>query len=103
MGANQIEATRRGKYATLLDPELWDYIDQVNAWFPPGIAARPIAEQRAVYNAMCRAFHQGCPAGVTASDDVVSADGRDIAVRRYRMAGKVARAIVVYYHGGGFV
>ncbi|TIW70244.1 MAG: alpha/beta hydrolase, partial [Mesorhizobium sp.] len=103
MGTNQIEPARRGKYATLLDPELWDYIDQVNAWFPPGIAARPIAEQRAVYNAMCRAFHHAYPADVTASDSVVAADGRDIAVRRYRLAGKAPQAIVVYYHGGGFV
>ncbi|WP_348628284.1 alpha/beta hydrolase [Mesorhizobium sp. M4A.F.Ca.ET.050.02.1.1] len=65
--------------------------------------ARPIAEQRAVYNAMCRAFHPGRPADVTVSDGVVAADGRDIAIRRYRLAGKASRAIVVYYHGGGFV
>ncbi|TIW38211.1 MAG: esterase, partial [Mesorhizobium sp.] len=41
MGTNQLEAARWGKYATLLDPELWDYIDQVNAWFPPAIVAQP--------------------------------------------------------------
>ncbi|BCG95160.1 alpha/beta hydrolase [Mesorhizobium sp. 131-2-1] len=100
---HQLETARRGKYAALLDPELWDYIDQVNAWFPPEIAARPIAEQRAVYDAMCRAFHQGYRAGVSASDGLVAAYGRDIAIRRYRMADKAPQAIVVYYHGGGFV
>jgi len=100
---HQLETARRGKYAALLNLELWDYIDQVNAWFPPEIAARPIAEQRAVYDAMCRAFHRGHPADVTASNGLIAADGSDIAVRRYRMAGKVPRSIVVYYHGGGFV
>ena len=28
---HQLETARRGKYAALLNLELWDYIDQVNA------------------------------------------------------------------------
>ncbi|WP_083355130.1 alpha/beta hydrolase [Mesorhizobium sp. ORS 3428] len=94
---------RRGKYSGLLDPELWDYIDRVNSWYPPEIVAAPIAEQRAVYSRMCAAFHQGRPEGVAASDCVVAAAPHAIPIRRYRMAGKAAAAIVVYYHGGGFV
>lgn len=94
---------RRGKYADLLDPELWDYIDTVNSWYPPEIVAAPIAEQRAVYDRMCVAFHQGHPEGVTTSDGLVATMAHAIPVRRYRMAGKAAAAIVVYYHGGGFV
>ncbi|TGS15074.1 alpha/beta hydrolase [Mesorhizobium sp. M2E.F.Ca.ET.209.01.1.1] len=92
----------RGKYADRLDAELWDYIDRVNSWYPPEIVAAPIAEQRAVYDRMCVAFHRGRPDGVTASDGVVATAAHAIPVRRYRMAGKAA-AIVVYYHGGGFV
>ena len=101
---HKLKTARRGKYATLLDPALWDYIDQVNDWYPPEIGELPIAEQRSVYDAMCRAFHQGYPKGVSASDGIIAGDkGHAIPIRYYRMAGKPVRAIVVYYHGGGFV
>jgi acetyl esterase len=93
----------RGNYADRLDAELWDYIDKVNSWYPPEIVAAPIAEQRAVYNRMCASFHRGRPEGVTASDGHVGAPAHAIPVRRYSMANRIAAAIVVYYHGGGFV
>lgn len=96
-------STSRGKYETRLDPVLWAYIDAVNAWYPPEIIGLPIDKQRAVYDRMCRAFHQGRPPGVRASDGLIAAAGRDIPVRRYQLAGKAAAAIVVYYHGGGFI
>ncbi|TGP46513.1 alpha/beta hydrolase [bacterium M00.F.Ca.ET.230.01.1.1] len=103
MASAPTDPASRGKYADRLDPELWDYIDKVNSWYPPEIVAAPIAEQRAVYDRMCVAFHQGRPDGVTASDGVVATAAHVIAVRRYRMANKAATAVVVYYHGGGFV
>ena len=103
MVSNPSNSTSRGKYADRLDPELWDYIDKVDSWYPPEIVAAPIAEQRAVYNRMCVALHQGRPDGVTTSDGLVATAAHTIPVRRYRMAGKAAQAIVVYYHGGGFV
>ncbi|RUW27373.1 MULTISPECIES: alpha/beta hydrolase [unclassified Mesorhizobium] len=103
MAGDPSDPAGRGKYAALLDPELWDYIDTVNGWYPPEIAASPIAEQRAVYNRMCVAFHQGRPQGVSISDGLVATAAHTIPVRRYRMADKPAAAIVVYYHGGGFV
>lgn len=102
MASNPSNPASRGKYADRLDLELWDYIDEVNSWYPPEIVAAPIAEQRVVYNRMCVAFHQGRPAGVTTSDSLVATAAHAIPVRRYRMRGKAA-AIVVYYHGGGFV
>ncbi|CDX39275.1 Lipase (Esterase) [Mesorhizobium sp. SOD10] len=102
MAGPPTDPASRGKYADRLDPELWDYIDEVNSWYPPEIVAAPIAEQRAIYDRMCAAFHQGHPDGVTASDGLVAA-AHAIPVRRYRMAGKAAAAVVVYYHGGGFV
>ncbi|WP_411962114.1 alpha/beta hydrolase [Mesorhizobium sp. CA4] len=93
----------RGKYADRLDPDLWNYIDTINGWYPPEIVAAPIAEQRAVYDRMCLAFHQGHPEGVTTGDGLVSTTAHAIPIRYYRMADKTAPAIVVYYHGGGFV
>ncbi|WP_292331893.1 alpha/beta hydrolase [Mesorhizobium sp.] len=103
MAGNPTDPAGRGKYADRLDRELWDYIDRVNSWYPPEIVAAPIAEQRAVYDLMCVAFHQGRPEGVTTSDGIVATATHAIPVRRYRIAGKVEAAIVVYYHGGGFV
>lgn len=93
----------RGPYETRLDPALWAYIDAVNAWYPPEILGLPIDKQRAVYDHMSRAFHQGRPPGVKASDGLIAAAGRDIPIRRYRLAGKAAQAMVIYYHGGGFI
>ncbi|MCV3206763.1 alpha/beta hydrolase [Mesorhizobium sp. YC-39] len=95
--------TGRGQYATRLDLTLWDYIDRVNGWYPPEMSGLPIDRQRAVYDAMCRAFREAYPSGVEAGDGTVAAGERAIPVRRYRMAGKTAQAIVIYYHGGGFI
>ena len=95
--------TGRGKYETRLDPALWAYIDSVNAWYPPEIIGLPIDKQRAVYDRMCRAFHQGRPPGVKASDGLVAASGHGIPIRHYQPAGKAARAMVLYFHGGGFI
>ncbi|WIW54366.1 alpha/beta hydrolase [Mesorhizobium mediterraneum] len=100
--AEKPETAKRGKYATLLDPALWAYIDRVNAWYPPEMDL-PVDKQRAVYDAMCRAFHTGTPAGVEASDSAVAAGDHAIPIRRYQLAGKAPQAMVVYYHGGGFV
>lgn len=101
--ASDPDPAKRGKYAALLDPELWDYIDKVNSWYPPQIVAAPIAEQRSVYNRMCVAFHRGHPGEVRSSDGLVATATHAIPVRRYRMANRIAAAVVVYYHGGGFM
>ncbi|PAP93875.1 esterase [Mesorhizobium wenxiniae] len=100
--ADKPETAKRGQYATLLDPALWAHIDRVNAWCPPGMDL-PLDKQRAVYDAMCRAFHAGYPAGVEASDGTVAAGDQMIPIRRHQLAGKAPQAMVVYYHGGGFV
>ena len=103
MASDPTDPANRGRYADRLDPELWDYIDKVNSWYPPEIVAAPIAEQRAVYDRMCVAFHQGRPEGVTTSDGLVATSAHAIPIRRYRMTNRAAAAVVVYYHGGGFV
>jgi acetyl esterase len=93
----------RGKYRDLLDPEIWAFIDRTNQFDPPETVAYPIAQQRAIYDAMCRAFHHGRPAGVRAQDSTIkSADGA-LAVRRYQAGGKRPAATILYYHGGGFI
>lgn len=101
--AVQPDMTSRGKYETRLDPALWAYIDSVNAWYPQEIVGLPVDKQRAVYNRMCRAFRQGRPLGVKTRDGLIAAADHGIPVRRYQLSGQAARALVVYYHGGGFI
>lgn len=87
-----------GEYANLLDPDYQLYVRQVDNWYPPGAADWPIGRQREVYDRMCRAFHAGRPAGVQVEDSSAGA----ISVRRYQRAG-APPAILLYFHGGGFV
>lgn len=84
-------------YDRLIDEETWNFIRRTSESYPDDAVEFSIADQRRVYDAMCREFHQGHPDGVTTEDR--SADG--VPVRIYT-AGQPTRT-VVYYHGGGFV
>ncbi|AVO39372.1 alpha/beta hydrolase [Pukyongiella litopenaei] len=84
-------------YDQLIDAETWDFIRATGAYYPDDTVAFPIADQRRVYDEMCRAFHQGYPDGVTAGDR----DAGSVPVRVYS-AGDPTRT-VVYFHGGGFL
>jgi len=52
---------------------------------------------------MCRAFSIGYPDGVSAENKIITLRDRKITVRRYRAMRYDAHALVIYYHGGGFV
>lgn len=87
-------------YQKLIDAETWAFIRDSESWYPPDTAEAPIARQREIYDAMCRAFHRGYPAGITATDAPVAG----VRCRHYRKAGVgEAAATVLYLHGGGFV
>ncbi|MBC2836394.1 alpha/beta hydrolase fold domain-containing protein [Paragemmobacter straminiformis] len=82
-------------YPTLIDAATWAFIRTTDAAYPPDTATLSIAEQRAIYDRMCSAFHRGYPAGVTATDRTFGG----VPCRHY----PGAKATVVYFHGGGFV
>lgn len=84
-------------YGLLLDDEVRAYIARGAEFYPPNAVDLSIAEQRAVYDAMCAAFHAGRPEGVEVWDE--SYDG--VPCRRYE-TGTPSQTLV-YYHGGGFV
>lgn len=90
-------------YTTLIDAETWAFIERTNTWYPPDTIDYTIAQQREIYDAMCREFFAGYPKGVTASDATVDSDGYAVPVRKYEKAGSSPAAQVVYYHGGGFI
>ena len=82
-------------YQTLIDSATWAFIRTTDAAYPPDTASLTIAEQRAIYDSMCRIFHHGYPAGVTALDVMVAG----VPCRHYPGAAPQ----VIYLHGGGFV
>jgi acetyl esterase len=90
-------------YATLIDAETWAFIDKTNSFYPPDTIDYTIEQQRAVYDRMCHAFFAGYPADVVAETTAIQASGRDIPVRIYRRAETDAAAMVLYFHGGGFI
>lgn len=82
-------------YSTLIDAPTWAFIRATDAAYPPDTATLSIAEQRDIYDRMCRAFHQGYPPGVSAIDR----DFGGVPCRHYPGHD----ATVIYFHGGGFV
>lgn len=84
-------------YARLIDEETWAFIRETGTYYPPDAVTLSVEEQRAVYDRMCRAFHQGYPEGVRVED--ISAEG--VPCRLYETG--TPDVTVVYFHGGGFV
>lgn len=82
-------------YDDLIDEATWAFIRATEASYPPDTAEMTIAQQRAVYDAMCRSFHQPYPAGVEAKEGAIAG----VPCRVF--AG--AAPAVLYLHGGGFV
>lgn len=82
-------------YQTLIDAATWAFIRDSEAAYPPDTATLTIADQRAIYDRMCRAFHRGYPPGITAEDRRLGG----VPCRLYPGTG----GTVVYFHGGGFV
>ncbi len=85
------------RYDEMLDAEMRAFIAHTAEHYPPDATDLSIPEQRSVYDALCRAFHQGYPEGVRAED----ADADGVPARIYRTEG--AEATVAYFHGGGFI
>lgn len=83
-------------YRDLVDAPTWEFIRQTEAAYPADTASLSIADQRAIYDRMCRAFFRGYPLGVTSEDRAIGG----VPCRVYPGAGP---ATVVYLHGGGFV
>ena len=90
-------------YDKLIDDETWAFIERTNSFYPPETVDYTIDQQRDVYNRMCREFFAGYPEGVSAETKAIPLRDRKIPVRRYRAMRYDSHAVVIYYHGGGFV
>lgn len=85
-------------YARLIAPDTWAFIRDTERWYPPETASFTIAEQRQVYDRMCRAFARPYPAGLAVHDQMIGG----VPCRIYTPVAGPA-ATVLYLHGGGFV
>lgn len=90
-------------YTKLIDAETWAFIERTNAYYPPDTIDYTIAQQREIYDRMCREFFAGYPEGVTAETTTIPTPGREVPIRIYRLTGKKPEAVVLYFHGGGFI
>jgi acetyl esterase len=101
--AGGAKSMKRGNYDELIDRETWAFIDRIAEWYPPETTRLPIEKQRAIYDAMCRAFHSGHPPGLRARDRLIDAGHHLLPIRRYQVEGGTLEAAILYYHGGGFM
>ena len=84
-------------YSTKIDAETWDFITKTGEYYPPETISYTVDQQREIYDRMCRAFFQGYPDGIRATDHHIGT----IPTRKYTCGE--APATVMYFHGGGFV
>jgi len=90
-------------YENLIDAETWDFIERTNSYYPPDTIDYTINQQREIYDRMCREFFAGYPEGVTANTSAIATPSHDIPIRIYRAQEPQAGAMVLYFHGGGFI
>lgn len=90
-------------HSKLIDAETWAFIERTNSFYPADAVEQSVGEQRQTYDSMCRAFHAGHPQGVTATDTAIGTPTHRIPIRIYRNARPDDAAMVLYFHGGGFI
>jgi acetyl esterase len=90
-------------YSQMIDKETWAFIERTNSYYPPDTVDYTIEQQRAIYDRMCREFFAGYPEGVTAETSTIAEEDHDIPIRIYRNQTPDNAALVLYYHGGGFI
>lgn len=94
-------------YRSLLDEEMWIFIEQTLLACPPELATEPFEVQRQAYEKLCRQFSLDPPSNVRVTDILASVEKEVVQCRLYQQMDeeRVAEsdAVVLYIHGGGFV
>ena len=91
------------KYTKLLDAETRKFIFDTGKFYPDNAVESSIEEQREFYDALCRAYNDPYPKGVTASDRWMSARETSFQVRDYTKEDTEPEGHILYFHGGGFI
>ncbi|MDX1576003.1 MAG: alpha/beta hydrolase [Kiloniellales bacterium] len=85
-----------------LEPEIQDFIAQSQSFLRPGYLKEPIGEQRRLYDALCRAYDFGRPAGLEVRGLAIPGPAGEIPARLYRKPGPRVQGGLVYFHGGSW-
>lgn len=94
------------QYRTLLDKEVWEYIERCDRFYPPDTATRSISEQRKIYTSLCKEFFAGYPDTVDVHDQTIEQNGLEVDCRFYvhpESSHHSSSLTLIYMHGGGFV
>jgi len=97
-----VDPSKRPSYGTLIDDEVWAFIDKTLQSFPENAVEHGVDGQRNFYDSLSRSFSHGYPADVTTNDAVISNGSYDVPVRRYMPTNLSGSTIIMYMHGGGF-
>ena len=97
-----VSDAKRINYDDLLDADVLAFIAETESWYPPDAVDLSIQEQRLNYNKMCAAMASALPDQVAWEDAAIWQDTHNIPIRKYRVDTE-PEAIVIYFHGGGFV
>ncbi|MFS8087213.1 MAG: alpha/beta hydrolase [Acidobacteriota bacterium] len=89
--------------ASPLDPGLAAYYARLNAELGPLPPQASAAQRRARIEEVGRRERRPYPPSLEVSDHYLALPGRELAVRLYRPASRTAPALLVYFHGGGWV
>jgi acetyl esterase len=88
----------------VLDPDIAAFAADQDETFDRAFSSRPIAEQRARYEAFWRRYNAPRPAGIEATDFNVLGLSGHVPVRLYRPARVSGPApVIVYCHGGSWM
>jgi len=95
------------QYQSLLDEEMWSFIEQTLVAMPPELASEPVEIQRLAYDKLNRHFNTESPDHVRTTDILASTNSEVVQCRLYQYTESEAdastEAVIVYFHGGGFV
>lgn len=88
----------------MLDPDIAAFAADQDAIFDQAFSARPVKEQRAVYDEFWRRYHAPRPDGVETTDFNVLGLSGHVPVRLYLSAKATSPApVIVYCHGGAWM
>lgn len=90
-------------YDWIIDADTWGWIRKQRELTDTGPGPVTAETRRAAFERAGRHFHPGRPEGVTTQDFSIDGPRGPIACRRYLPASGQGAALIVYYHGGGFV
>ena len=83
----------------ITDAEVLKFIADTQAAYPDDANGASVADNRRMYDEMCRIFREPRPEGLPVRDEQV----KGVPVRRYSPEGAGARPFLLYSHGGGYV